>query len=81
MVLNYSCESIVKNDFNTLEKVFAMSDFDIEIIISGCFNESEYYFTVNKEHDGYILKSNKTKKSHLISYAKMDSLKDLLKNK
>jgi hypothetical protein len=81
IALNYSCEPKVKNDSETLEKVFAMSNFDIEIRTSGCFHGSEDYFTVDKENDGYILKSKKTNKSHLISYAKMDSLKDFLKNK
>ena len=58
-----------------------MSDFDIEIQNWGCFGGSEDYFTVKKKNNEYLLKSNKTGKSHLITKVKMDSLKNYLKVK
>lgn len=81
IVISYSCEPRIKNDSETLEKVFSMSNFDIEIRTSGCFHGSEEYFSVNKNKDGFLLKSKKTNKSHLVTITEMDSLKDFLKNK
>lgn len=79
ILLSFSCEPRIKNDTETLDKVFAMSDFDIEIQTSGCFHGSEEFFSVHKKDDGFLLKSKKTNRSHLIT--KMDSLKDFLKTK
>lgn len=72
----YSCEPRINNDAETFEKVFSMSDFDIEIQNWGCFGGSKNYFTVKKKNNEYLLKSNKTGKSHLITKVKMDSLKN-----
>ena len=81
IALIYSCEPRIKNDVETFEKVFSMSDFDIEIQNWGCFGGSEEYFAVNKKDNEYILKSKRTGKSHLVSQVKMDSLKNYLKSK
>lgn len=77
----YSCQPRIKNDSETLEKVFGMSDFDIEIQNWGCFGGSEEHFHVTLRNDGYLLKSKRTGKSHLVSKIKMDSLKNYLKTK
>ncbi|WMJ73750.1 hypothetical protein RCC89_11340 [Cytophagaceae bacterium ABcell3] len=77
----YSCEPRIKNDTETFEKVFSMSEFDIEIQNWGCFGGTADYFTVKKKNNEYILKSKETGKSHLISQAKMDSLKNYLEAK
>lgn len=81
ITLNYSCEPRITNDPETLEKVFAMSSFDIEIKSYGCFHGSEEKFSVNKKNDGFLLKSKRTNKSHLVLKSKMDSLKGFLKDR
>ncbi|WP_132065950.1 hypothetical protein [Aquimarina spinulae] len=79
--LIYSCKPRIKNNPETLEKVFAMSDFDIEIQNWGCFGGSEEHFNVTVKNNGFLLKSKRTGKSHLVSKIKMDSLKNYLKTK
>ena len=76
-----SCEPRIENNSETLDKVFAMSDFDIEIQNWGCFGGSEEHFTVELKNDGYLLESKRTGKSHLVAKIKMDSLKSYLKTK
>lgn len=76
-----SCEPRIENNPETLDKVFAMSDFDIEIQTWGCFGGSEENFTVELKNDGYLLQSKRTGKSHLVEKFKMDSLKNYLKTK
>ncbi|MGD1841052.1 MAG: hypothetical protein ACFB0B_09170 [Thermonemataceae bacterium] len=76
-----SCEPRIENNSETLDKVFAMSNFDIEIQNWGCFGGSEEHFTVQLKNDGYLLQSKRTGKSHLLTKNKMDSLKNYLKTK
>ena len=77
--LIYSCLPGIKNNPETLEKVFSMSDFDIQNW--GCFGGSEEYFSVSRKNDEYLLKSKRTGRSHWVPNVKMDSLKDYLKTK
>lgn len=79
LVLLYSCEPEIKNDAETLEKIFSMSDFEIEIRHSGCFGDSKEHFSVVKKEEGFLLTSESSGKSHLIPKAKIDSLKNYLK--
>ncbi|MBO0593970.1 hypothetical protein I2486_21430 [Cellulophaga sp. E16_2] len=59
-----------------------MTDFDIEVQNEGCFGGSTDLFSVVKKENGfYYLKSNKTKKGHLVSGIKMNSLKNFLKTR
>ena len=58
-----------------------MSNFDIEIRTSGCFHGSQEYFSVDKKKNGYLLKSKRTGKSHLVEIKKIDALKNYLKMK
>lgn len=76
-----SCSPRVENDLNTLDKIFAMSDFDIEIQHWGCFGRNKEHFTVKLNSNGYLLLSKRTGKSHLVTKIKMDSLKNYLKTK
>lgn len=62
VVMSTSCKPRIDNSPETLEKVFAMPDFDIEIRSSGCFGGSEDHFVVKLEDDGYLLKSKRTGK-------------------
>ncbi|MFI2742737.1 hypothetical protein ACG2LH_08360 [Zhouia sp. PK063] len=81
MGLISSCEPRIENNSETLEKVFAMSDFDIEIHNWGCFHRSEEHFTVELKSDGYLLESKRTGKSYIVTKTKMNSLKSYLKTK
>jgi len=81
IVLISSCQPRIENNPETLEIVFAMSDFDIEIQNWGCIGKSEENFVVELKNDGYLLKSKRTGKSHLVKKIKMDSLKNYLKTK
>ncbi len=78
----FSCKPRIKNDSETLKKVFSMSDFNIEILNQGCLTGTSIdYFSVKKKDNGFILKSNKTSRSHFVSQINMDSLKNYLKTK
>ncbi|MGB3591919.1 MAG: hypothetical protein WBA16_09585 [Nonlabens sp.] len=81
IALIYSCKPRIKNDVETFEKVFSMTNFDIEIQNWGCFGGSEEYFTVHKTNNEYLIKSKRTGKSHLVSQVKMNTLKDYLRSK
>ncbi|KAB1158820.1 hypothetical protein F7018_06860 [Tenacibaculum aiptasiae] len=76
-----SCKPRIENNSKTLDKVFAMSSFDIEIHNWGCFSQSKEHFTVELKNEGYLLQSKRTGKSHLVSKIKMDSLKNFLKTR
>ncbi len=76
-----SCQPRIENNSETLEKVFAMSDFDIKIQHWGCLGGSEEDFDVTLKNNGFLLESKKTGKNHLVSKIKMDSLKNYLKTK
>jgi hypothetical protein len=75
----YACKPIIKNNVRTLEKVFAMTEFEMEIQNWGCFGGSSELFSVKKENKNFLLKSLRTGKSHLVANDKMDSLKNYLK--
>jgi len=77
----YSCQPRIDNNPETLEKVFAMSKFDIVIYSSGCFGGSRYKFSLAKQKDGYLLKSKTTGDSHLVSQSNMTELKQYLATK
>lgn len=79
--ISSSCEPRIDNTPETFDKVFAMTDFDIEIQNWGCFGGSVEHFTVELKNDGYLLLSERTGKSHIVSKIKMDSLKRYLKTK
>lgn len=82
ITLLYSCQPRIKNDLKTLDKVFNMTEFDIEIIDHSCLTGSnKEYFSVKKIDSGFIIKSNKTSKSHFVQQVKMDTLKKFLKAK
>ena len=74
-----ACNLRIQNDVEILDKVFTMQNFDIQIINSGCFGEDEYLFKVSKTENGYMLTSQKSEKSHLISEEKMKVFKAYLK--
>ncbi|CAL2103843.1 conserved hypothetical protein [Tenacibaculum sp. 190130A14a] len=81
VILFYSCQPRIKNNTETLEKVFNMTSFQIEIKNWGCFHNSEEHFIVTLKSDEYLLKSKKTGESHMVSKVNMDSLKNYLKAK
>lgn len=72
---------MIKNDVDTLEKIFEKSEFNFEFEYAGCFGKTMEHFTVKKSEMGYLLRSERTKKSHKVSRDKMDSLKNYLKTK
>jgi len=74
-----ACHPKIQNDVETLDKVFAMQNFDLQIINGGCFGTDEYLFKVSKTEKGYMLTSQKSEKSHLISEEKMKAFKAYLK--
>lgn len=79
----YSCQPQprINNDIETLEKVFSRSNFDIEIQHWGCFGGNSELFNVSKRENGYLLKSVRTRKGHLVSQNQIDSLKGYLRMK
>ncbi|MGR7811842.1 hypothetical protein [Lacinutrix undariae] len=74
-----ACNPRIQNDEETLDKVFTMQNFDIQIINGGCFGEDEYLFDISKSNKGYTLTSQNSKKSHLISEDKFNAFKAYLK--
>ena len=77
--LLYSCQTSIDDNSSSFERVFAQSYIDIKIELRGCFHHAEEYFSAQKRDDGYLIKSKRTGRSHLISKLKMDSLKAFLK--
>ncbi|GEM_PF-2275542 len=81
LILSYSYQPRISNDLETLDKVFAKPEFDIEIQHRGCFGGSEDHFNITLTDNGYLLKYKKTGKSHLVSKKNIDSLKAYLKGR
>lgn len=55
--------------------IFAQNSIEVEIDNWGCFGGMTESFVLSKLKNSYQLKSQRTKKSHLISTQKIDSLK------
>jgi hypothetical protein len=71
----------INNEIETLEKVFSRNKFDIEIQRWGCFGGNVELFNVSKDEKGYLLRSVRTKRSHVVFQNQIDSLKCYLKDK
>lgn len=74
-----SCHPRIKNDQETLEKIFAMHRFDIEFHTQGSFGNGKERLTLTKKNDHYVLKSVSTGKEHRIETSTVDSLSNFLK--
>ena len=74
-----SCTPSPVNTPETLEKVFAKDEFEIEVHQVGCFFGGTESFTLELKPNGYLLQSDRTRKSHLVEASKIDSLKNFLK--
>jgi hypothetical protein len=58
-----------------------MSEFGIFIVQEVCFGVSNEHFVVSKREADYLLKSERTGRSHSVSKTKMNSLKSYLETK
>ena len=72
---------MIKNDVDTLDKIFRKSEFNMEIESTGCFGGTKEDFRLERNSKGFLLTSVSTKKSHVVPQNKMDSLKDYLKSR
>ena len=68
-------EPKIQNDQETLDKIFALENFNIEITRYGDFGGQTDNFELKKYEDNYLLISKETEKSNIIESAKFDSLK------
>tara|TARA_R110002073_G_scaffold313380_3_gene485306 strand:+ start:16589 stop:17026 length:438 start_codon:yes stop_codon:yes gene_type:complete len=80
-ILFLSCEPRIKNNIDTLDKVFEKSEIDMQISNWGCFGGSDELFTLKKIDKGYLLKSKRTSKSLVLTNGKRDSLYHYMKNR
>lgn len=73
-----SCQPRIKNDIKTVDGIFKMSSFEIEIIHLGCFHYSKELLDISKTETTYLIKSRRTGKSNMLPQVKIDSLKEHL---
>jgi len=78
VILFASCEPNIQNDSETLNKVFAMEKFDLEINQSGCFGGETILFKVKQEDTIYKLTSSKSNEWISIHNDSVLSLKKFL---
>ena len=79
IIVGFSCDPVVDNSPENIDRVFDQSSFEIEIREYGCFTYYEEYFEVSRLNDGYKMISKTTGKSQIIPKMAMDSLKNYLK--
>jgi hypothetical protein len=73
------CQPNIRNDQKTLNKIFAMEKFDIEISRFGCFGGETDLFELKKVDTEYKLTYLKSKKSIYVKTDSVNSLKNFLK--
>ncbi len=76
-----SCKPIISNDQATLDKIFQQEKFELEVQSYSCFSGPPYIFDISKEKKGYLIPSRDTKKYHVLSDVKIDSLKSFLSSR
>lgn len=81
LLILVGCEPNIKNDQATLNTIFEMERFEIEIGVFGCFGGEMDIYELEKVDTRYKLTYIKSKKSIFITSEKVDSLKSFLKTR
>lgn len=78
MLTILGCRPASKNDAETLEKIFASSSFDIDLLITSSWGNPEFQFNVSAKDDYYLIKLNGADQVERLEVATIDSLKRFL---
>ena len=73
-----ACQPTITNDIETVDYLFRLDEFEIEIGVYGCMGGRTDKFTMEKTENGHLFYSKKHAFKKLINRIETDSLKQFL---